>query len=54
MLYLPLTKAVDYTANGVALQNKSFALLEPGCEFCVQHEGRARLVYGVYSDRLVR
>jgi AraC family ethanolamine operon transcriptional activator len=35
MLYLPLTSSVEYKANGVALPNHSFAILEPGCEFCV-------------------
>jgi len=35
MLYLPLTNAVEYTANGAVLQNNSIAILEPGCEFCV-------------------
>jgi AraC family ethanolamine operon transcriptional activator len=35
MFYLPLTNAVEYSANGSVLQRKSFAILEPGCEFCV-------------------
>jgi AraC family ethanolamine operon transcriptional activator len=35
LLYLPLTSGVEYTANGSVLQNNSFAILEPGCEFCV-------------------
>ena len=35
MLYLPLTNAVEYSANGVVLAEKSIAVLEPGCEFCV-------------------
>lgn len=35
LLYLPLTDAVEYTANGVVIKNKSFAILEPGCEFCM-------------------
>jgi AraC family ethanolamine operon transcriptional activator len=35
MINLPLTSAVEYTANGAVLQNNSFAILEPGCEFCV-------------------
>jgi AraC family ethanolamine operon transcriptional activator len=35
MLYLPLTDAVEYTANGNVLERNSFAILEPGCEFCI-------------------
>jgi len=35
MLYLPLTAAVEYSANGSILERSSFAVLEPGCEFCV-------------------
>lgn len=35
MLYLPLTDAIEYSANGVVLDKKSFAILEPGCEFCI-------------------
>ena len=35
MLYLPLSNAVEYSANGVVLPKQSFAILEPGCEFCI-------------------
>ena len=35
MLYLPLTDGVEYTANGSVLEEKAFAILEPGCEFCI-------------------
>ena len=35
MLYLPLTDAVEYSANGTVLDKGSFAVLEPGCEFCI-------------------
>lgn len=35
MLYLPLTDAVEYSANGVVVDKKSFVFLEPGCEFCI-------------------
>jgi AraC family ethanolamine operon transcriptional activator len=35
MCYLPLTSGVQYTANGCTLEEGSFAILEPGCEFCV-------------------
>ena len=35
MLYLPLTDAVEYTANGIVVEKNSLAILEPGCEFCV-------------------
>ena len=35
MIYLPLTDAVEYSANGTVLPKNSFAILEPGCEFCI-------------------
>jgi len=35
MLYLPLTDGVEYTANGQVLGPSTFAILEPGCEFCI-------------------
>ena len=35
MLYLPLTNSVEYSANGDVLPKQSFAVLEPGCEFCI-------------------
>ena len=35
IIYLPLTKNVEYTANSQVLNPDSFALLEPGCEFCI-------------------
>ncbi|MHC5024316.1 MAG: helix-turn-helix domain-containing protein [Planctomycetota bacterium] len=35
MLYLPLTPATEYTANGATLEEESFAILEPGSEFCI-------------------
>lgn len=35
MVYLPLTDGVEYSANGSLLDKKSFAILEPGCEFCI-------------------
>lgn len=35
LFYLPLTNAVEYTANGAVVKNNSFAILEPGCEFCI-------------------
>ena len=35
LLYLPLTPRVEYSANGTVLDDGSFAILEPGCEFCV-------------------
>jgi AraC-like DNA-binding protein len=35
MLYLPLTAGIEYAANGIVLSAKSFAVLEPACEFCV-------------------
>ncbi len=34
MVYLPLSEAVEYTANGVVMPDQSVAVLEPGCEFC--------------------
>ncbi len=35
LLYLPLTDACAYSANGTVLEKGSFAILAPGCEFCV-------------------
>ena len=35
LLYLPLTDACAYSTNGTVLEKGSFAILEPGCEFCV-------------------
>jgi AraC family ethanolamine operon transcriptional activator len=35
MLYLPLTDGVEYLANGSLLEKSAFAILEPGCEFCI-------------------
>ena len=35
MIYLPLTDGVEYFANGRPLNKSSFAILEPGCEFCI-------------------
>ena len=35
MLYLPLTDTVEYSANGSILERNSFAILDPGCEFCI-------------------
>ena len=34
-LYLPLTPGVEYLANGVVLADNSFAVVEPGSEFCI-------------------
>ena len=38
MFYAPLTSEAKYSANGIALKKKSFAILEPGCEFYVSTE----------------
>jgi len=35
LIYLPLSEGVEYTANGSVLEKKSFAVLEPGSEFCI-------------------
>ena len=35
VLYMPLTDACEYSANGTVLRKDSFMVLEPGCEFCV-------------------
>jgi AraC family ethanolamine operon transcriptional activator len=35
LLYLPLTDACAYSANGTVLDKHSFMALEPGCEFCI-------------------
>jgi AraC family ethanolamine operon transcriptional activator len=33
--YLPTTSGIEYLANGIDLPNKSFAVVEPGSEFCI-------------------
>ena len=35
LLYMPLTDACTYSANGTVLDKDSFMILEPGCDFCV-------------------
>jgi len=35
VLYLPLSDRIEYSANGTVLDTNSFAILEPGSEFCV-------------------
>lgn len=35
MLYVPLTRGVDYWANGELLDENSVVVLDPGCEFCI-------------------
>ena len=35
LIYLPLSEGVEYTANGSVLGKNSFAILEPGSEFCI-------------------
>ena len=35
LLYLPLSRGCKYTANGETVGLDSFAILEPGCEFCI-------------------
>ena len=34
LIYLPLTDECEYSANGVDLSKRSFAIFEPGCDFC--------------------
>jgi AraC family ethanolamine operon transcriptional activator len=34
VIYLPLTDACAYSANGIVLGKGSFAIFEPGCDFC--------------------
>jgi len=34
-LYLPLTAGIEYVANGSVFSDISFAVIEPGCEFCI-------------------
>ena len=38
IFYAPLSSEARYTVNGSILQENSFAILEPGCEFCVSTE----------------
>ena len=35
LLYMPLTDTCAYSANGTVLDKNSFAILEPGCDFCI-------------------
>jgi AraC family ethanolamine operon transcriptional activator len=35
LLYLPLTDACAYSANGTVLEKNAFMIVEPGCEFCI-------------------
>ena len=35
LLYMPLTDSCSYAANGTVLDQNSFVILEPGCEFCI-------------------
>ncbi len=35
MIYVPLTKGVEYAGNGVTIDPDSFCILEPDSEFCV-------------------
>jgi AraC family ethanolamine operon transcriptional activator len=35
LLYLPLTNACEYAANGEILVRNSFMVMEPGCEICI-------------------
>lgn len=57
LLYMPLTDACEYTANGTVLDKNSFAILEPGCEFCistkVEHDWCAATVPMYMFDDLV-
>jgi AraC family ethanolamine operon transcriptional activator len=34
LIYLPLTDACAYSANGIVLGKGCFAIFEPGCDFC--------------------
>jgi AraC family ethanolamine operon transcriptional activator len=36
VIFLPLDNSDSYAANGIALDKHSFAILEPGCDFCVR------------------
>jgi AraC family ethanolamine operon transcriptional activator len=35
IFYIPLTNAIEYSANGRILEKNAIAHLEPGCEFCI-------------------
>ena len=35
LLYVPITETLEYSTNGLVLKKDSFAILEPGCEFCI-------------------
>jgi AraC family ethanolamine operon transcriptional activator len=38
IVFIPLNHAGAYAANGTALDKDSFAILEPGCDFCLRSE----------------
>jgi AraC family ethanolamine operon transcriptional activator len=38
LIYLPLTGECEYSANGVVLGKRSFAIFEPACDFCFSTE----------------
>jgi AraC family ethanolamine operon transcriptional activator len=54
VLYLPLTDACGYSANGTELDKDSSMICEPGCEFCIstQFEHDWCSIF-VPSDKLV-
>ena len=35
LLFLPLTETCTYSANGIVLDKNSFAIMEPGSDFCM-------------------
>lgn len=35
MCYLPTTPGIEYRASGVVLKKNTFAIIKPGCEFCI-------------------
>ena len=36
VIFFPLNHTEAHAANGIALEKNSFAILEPGCEFCIR------------------
>ena len=36
LIFIPLNHTSAHAANGIALDKNSFAILEPGCDFCVR------------------
>ena len=54
LVYLPLTPGVEYSANGNVVEKGSFAILDPGCEFCVSTQVRHDWCAVTFPTHLLR